>query len=41
VGERDPAGDERIVPADVGLRVSGPVFELDAEPQPELLEIAP
>ena len=39
VGERDLAGDDWIVTADVGLGVSGPVFELDAEPQPELLEI--
>src|SRR5450756_114297 len=41
VGQRDLAGDDRVVPADVGLRVPGPMLELHAEPHPELLEVAP
>src|ERR1035437_8712325 len=41
VGECDLAGDDRIVRADVGLRVPGPMLELHAEPHPELLKIAP
>jgi len=40
VGERDLPGNERVVPADVGLRASGPVLELDVQPHPELLEVA-
>src|ERR1035437_807725 len=41
VGECDLAGDDRIVRADVGLRVPGAMLELPAEPHPELLKIAP
>src|SRR5512140_1835407 len=40
VRERDLPGHDRIVAADVGAGLSGPVLELDVEAHPELLEIA-
>src|SRR5450759_1006531 len=39
VGESNLSGDDRIVPADVGLGASAPVFELHIQPHPELLEV--
>src|SRR5664280_3667563 len=33
------SGDDRIVPADVGLRASATVFELHVQSHPELLEV--
>ena len=41
VGQRDLPGDDRIVRADVGLQVPGPMLELHAEPHAKLLEVAP
>src|SRR5450759_3291150 len=41
VRERDLAGHDDIVAADIGFGVPGPMLELDTEPHPELLEVTP
>jgi len=41
VRERDLAGQVPVVPGDIRPRVYEPVFELDIQPHPELLEVAP
>jgi hypothetical protein len=40
VSKRDLPGEIPIVPGDVRLGVSEPMFELDIQPRPELLEVA-